>query len=158
MTKELQESQSERDVIFSRWRRLCRGQRTLSNLIGFHSRHKYQILAHDPEIYRDLGRLVARGKELPIDELFPQYRQLLVRAMDSPITPGKHFNVLQHMAGYFKRHLAEDEKTSLHDVLEAYRNEEVSLSEPLLLIRWLAERYDLSYLVRQTYLSNTFSS
>jgi Uncharacterized conserved protein len=31
----------------------------LRDLIDFHSRHKIQILAHDPARYRELGRIVA---------------------------------------------------------------------------------------------------
>ena len=158
MTKKSKaEYETERELIFSRWRRLCMGRRTLGNLVKFHTQHKYQILAHSPKIYRDLGRLVARGKELPEEELFPKYRQLLTQAMDSPTSHGKHLNVLQHMAGYFRSHLSEAERQTLRGALEAYRDEKVSLSDPLNLIHWLAQRHELGYLTQQTYLSNVFS-
>ncbi|HTP27337.1 MAG TPA: YbgA family protein [Anaeromyxobacteraceae bacterium] len=72
------------------------------------------MLAHDPAAYRALGRLVAAAKGQPRAEVSSEYGQAFMRGLAKLATPGKHANVLQHMAGYFKDLLPHEEKRELH--------------------------------------------
>ena len=51
------------------------------DLIAFHSRHKLQVLAHDPAAYRELGRIVARAGTGDRDEVETGYRRTFDRAL-----------------------------------------------------------------------------
>jgi uncharacterized protein YbgA (DUF1722 family) len=46
----------------------------MGNLVDFHTRNKLLILSHSQKHYRLMGKLVADGRKLPINELYNQYR------------------------------------------------------------------------------------
>ncbi len=137
---------------FKRWRDLLAGGLTLSRLVDFHTRHKLLLLAHSTEIYRQMGKLVADGKQLPIEELFERYQGLLMKGMRLLPTVKKHFNVLQHLLGYFKNQLSADEKQELAEILEQYRQVDLPLIVPVTMINHLVRKYRQPYLAQQFYL------
>ena len=71
----------------------------------FHTARKLTLLAHVPEAYQCLGRLVAGGKSLPRAELQARYSTGFMQALRTVATPRRHGNVLRHMLGYFKHTL-----------------------------------------------------
>lgn len=135
-----------------RWRQMLGQGQTVANLINFHSRHKLLLLSHSEKIYRDMGRLVANGEQLPLEELFRQYQSLLIQALRLKTTIKKHINVLQHILGYFKRHLSSDEKQETLELIDAYRQELVPLIVPLTLMNHFVRKYEQPYLQQQVYL------
>jgi len=137
---------------FRRWRRLLAGGRTASRLVDFHTRHKLLILSHSPEIYREMGRLVAAAGKAPLEALFPRYQELLMKAMRLKTTVAKNCNVLQHLLGYFKRQLSADEKRELLEVIETYREGHVPLIVPITLVNHYVRKYEQPYLQQQVYL------
>lgn len=137
---------------FKRWRDLLAAGRSLGRLVDFHSRHKLLLLAHSTEIYRQMGKLVADGKQLPLDELFERYQALLMKGMRLLPTAKKHLNVLQHLLGYFKRELSADEKQELLEIFEQYRRGDVPLVVPVTMINHLVRKYQQPYLAEQFYL------
>ena len=136
-----------------RWRDNLTGRRSMGKLVDFHTRNKLLLLSHSQKHYRLMGKLVAGGKKIPINELYSQYQLLLVEAMRLKTTIRKHSNVLQHLMGYFKRQLTPDEKQELLEVFENYRNELVPLIAPITLINHYVRKYDQPYLKQQTYLN-----
>ncbi len=68
-------------------------------------------------------------------------------------TRGRHANVLQHAAGYFKRDLAADERAELVEVIDEYRRGLVPLVVPLTLVKHHVRRLRVPYLADQMYLS-----
>ena len=125
---------------------------TLGNLVEFHTRHKLLVLAHGAVRYRELGKLVAQGKQLSLEELFRRYQELLAGALKLTATRKKHVNVLQHAMGYFKRHLSADEKQELLEVLNRYAAGQVPLIVPVTLLNHYVRKYDQPYLKEQYYL------
>ena len=136
-----------------RWRSLLRTGQTLGNLVDFHSRHKLLILAHSEKIYRDMGRLVATGRQQPTEQLFSQYQTLLMQALQLRTTVKKHINVLQHILGYFKRDLSADEKREALELIDGYRNGHLPLIVPLTLLNHFIRKYQQPYLQQQVYLN-----
>ena len=67
-------------------------------------------------------------------------------------TRQRHTNVLQHMAGYFKKLLDDESKRELQSVIDDYRRGLVPLVVPLTLIRHYVRRFDVAYLTGQVYL------
>ncbi|MEW6443038.1 MAG: DUF523 and DUF1722 domain-containing protein [bacterium] len=148
----LRESFIERIFVFKRWREMMVRGRSLSGLVGFHTTHKLLILSHSPALYREMGRLVADPKELPLRELFDRYLRMLMEALGRQATASKHVNVLHHMMGYFKRELSGDEKQELLEVIEQYRAGLVPLVVPVTLFNHYVRKYDQPYLREQHYL------
>ena len=100
-----------------------------------------------------MGKLVAGGKQMPIEELYHQYQLLLVEALKLKTTIRKNSNVLQHLMGYFKKQLTADEKQELLEIFDQYRSEYVPLLVPITLINHYIRKYDQPYLKQQTYLN-----
>jgi uncharacterized protein YbgA (DUF1722 family)/uncharacterized protein YbbK (DUF523 family) len=143
----------ERLFVFHRWRALTREGQSLAGLIDFHTDHKLLILSHSPQHYTRLGRLVAQREEpLSPAEVYSRYITMLMEGLTRLATPKKNANVLQHIAGYFKRRLSPDEKQELADAIEHYRLGLIPLIVPIVLMRHHARKYDESYLKRQYYL------
>lgn len=138
---------------FKRWRETLALERSRGNLVAFHTRHKLLLMAHSPELYRRMGRLVARARELPPAELFATYEELLMKAMALKTTVRKNANVLQHILGYFKKVLSSDEKRELLEVIDNYKGGLIPLIVPVTLVNHYVRKYDQHYLREQHYLN-----
>ncbi len=108
----IRENFIERIFFYHSWQKLISDRRKISELVDFHTRHKLLILSHSPIIYREMGRLVARAKEIVLNESFELYQTLLMEALRLKATVKKHINVLEHMAGNYKKMLSPNEKKS----------------------------------------------
>jgi uncharacterized protein YbgA (DUF1722 family)/uncharacterized protein YbbK (DUF523 family) len=149
----LRENWIERVFAYRRLQSLWNSRWTIQGLIAFHTAHKLILLAHSPAAYQSLGRLVAQAKALSRHELRRRYHREFMEALSIPATRGRHTNVLQHMAGYFKRQLDEESRRELAGLIEDYKNGEVPLIVPVTLVRHYVRRLKISYLEGQTYLS-----
>ena len=149
----IRENFIERIFTLKRWREMLEGGRKRGSLVEFHTRHKLLLLAHSPEHYRQMGKLVARPDALSPTELFDTYQALLMQAMERKATVKKHINVIQHMLGYFKKELTSDEKQEMLEILEHYRNGDYPLIVPLTLLNHYVRKYDPPYLRKQYYLN-----
>ena len=148
----LRENFIERIFVFQRWRELLAAKPGRGGLVAFHTRHKLLILAHSTEHYRELGKLVARAKEIPAPELYERYQSRLMEALRLKATPKKNTNVLQHLMGYFKKDLTPDEKQELLEIIDNYRQGYVPLVVPVTLINHYVRKYHQPYLQEQFYL------
>jgi uncharacterized protein YbgA (DUF1722 family) len=64
----------------------------------------------------------------------------------------KHYNVLQHMIGFFSQQLSADDRAELVEQLADYRRQWVPLIVPLTLVRHYVKKYRVAYLAEQVYL------
>ncbi|UCG38152.1 MAG: DUF523 and DUF1722 domain-containing protein [bacterium] len=148
----LRENFIEAIFAYGRWRDLIGGKRTVGSLVSFHTTHKLLLLSHSRKHYTEMGRLVARGKEFPAEELYSKYEALFLEAMRMRATRKKNTDVLMHAMGYFKKVLSADEKQELLEVIGYYRRESVPLVVPLTLIKHYVRKYRQPYLSEQVYL------
>jgi uncharacterized protein YbgA (DUF1722 family) len=147
----LRECFIEAIFVFGRWRKLLAEGLTIGRLVDFHTRHKLLILAHSVETYREMGRLVAAAKTLPLTDLAERYQTLLMKAMRLKTTPAKNVNVLMHALGYFKKELTADEKQEVLEQIENYRQGHTPLIVAVTLLNHFIRKYDKSYLRDQLY-------
>jgi len=147
----LRESFIERIFGYARWKALCAGGLTRGGLVAFHTAHKLALLAHSPDGYRKLGKVVAGAKGRPLRQVADEYGAGFMAALAKPATRGRHVNVLQHMAGYFKDLPAADRR-ELEEVIRDYGRGHVPLVVPLTLLRSQVRRHEVAYLAGQTYL------
>lgn len=141
-----------RVLAYRRLRDLFESDWTPADLIAFHSREKLLVLAHAD--YRPLGRLVAHRKEYEQREWGHRYQEHFLRALAQPPSIGKHVNVLQHVAGYFRRGLDLGSRTELNELIGAYQRRLVPLVVPITLMKHHIRSLSIGYLAGQTYLSS----
>jgi len=149
----IRENFIERIFTLRRWRETIAKGKSMGRLVDFHTRNKLLILSHSPKHYSVMGKLVAEGKKMPMEDLYAQYEATLMAALTLKTTLKKNLNVLQHLMGYFKKQLSKDEKQELLDVFDRYRQEFVPLIVPITLINHYVRKYDQPYLKLQTYLN-----
>jgi uncharacterized protein YbgA (DUF1722 family)/uncharacterized protein YbbK (DUF523 family) len=142
----------ERVFAYWRLRGLFDGRWTVGDLVKFHTAHKLLLLAHAPEAYRRLGRLVAGARGVSRPELERRYVDGFMRALAQLATTRRHTNVLQHMAGYFRGRLDASSTRELGEAITDYRRGLVPLVVPLTLIRHYVRVHDVDYLAGQIYL------
>jgi uncharacterized protein YbgA (DUF1722 family)/uncharacterized protein YbbK (DUF523 family) len=148
----LRENFIERVFAMARWREFVARRPRARDLVAFHAAQKFAVLAHSPAHYARLGRLVADAGRLS-RSMLEEYARLLMSALAVRATRARHANVLQHMAGFFKTRLADDERAELGEVIDDYRRGLVPLVVPITLVRHHVRRLGVSYLRDQVYLT-----
>ena len=148
----LRENFIERVFALARWRELLAGDVDRGSLVEFHTKHKLLILSHSTRHYQEMGRLVARAKQVPLKGLLEQYQKQFMEALKLKATPKKNANVLMHMAGYFKDVLTSGEKAELLEIIDLYRKERMPLIVPITLVNHYVRKYNPPYLKDQVYL------
>ena len=148
----LRENFIERVFAYGRLRELFASRWTVGSLVRFHTAHKLTLMAHSVAAYRELGRLVAAAKTAKRSDLQDGYTQGFMTALAKVATPRRHTNVLQHMTGYLKAELDEQDKAELRATIEDYRRGLVPLVVPITLLRHHIRRHRVAYLAGQTYL------
>jgi uncharacterized protein YbgA (DUF1722 family) len=92
-------------------------------------------------------------KEVPRQELRETYEAEFMRALKVIATRGRHVNVLQHMAGYFKRQLDDESRNELQGCIEDFQKSIVPLIVPLIPIKRYARKLNVPYLAGQACLN-----
>ncbi len=142
----------ERVFAYHRVKRLFAGRWTVGALVAFHTAHKLQLLAHSPQVYSELGRLVAAAKGVDRGELARTYTAAFMRGLKVIATARRNTNVLHHIVGYFKNLIDGDARAELLGVVEDYRLGLVPLVVPMTLLRHHVRAHGVAYLAGQTYL------
>jgi uncharacterized protein YbgA (DUF1722 family)/uncharacterized protein YbbK (DUF523 family) len=149
----LRENFIERIFAYRRLRDLFDSGWTVGDLVAFHTAHKLVLLAHSTSAYTQLGRLVARATSIDRDRLRAQYTSAFMAALSLVATRARHVNVMQHMAGYFKKTLDAASRDELRQTIEDYRQGLVPLIVPVTLLRHHVRQQGVEYLADQVYLS-----
>lgn len=149
----LRENFIERIFIMQRWWKMINSKPRAGDLVKFHTIHKYLIMAHSPQHYREMGKLVAAIRDLPFKQVLMNYLELLMTACKRAATPSKNHNVLLHILGYFKNELEHFEKQELIRLIDQYKNGMIPLIVPVTLINHYVNKYNKAYLGDQVYLN-----
>ncbi len=148
----LRENWIERVFAYRRLRSLFGGRWSQGDLVAFHTAHKLQLMAHAPQDYAALGRLVAEGRRHAREALRERYERGFMGALAKRATPRRHVNAMHHMLGHFRAQLDAADKRELLALIEDYRQGLVPLVVPLTLVRHYVRRFDVDYLRDQHYL------
>ena len=149
----LRDNWVERVFAYRRLKDLAAQRFTRGAVVRFHTAHKFQLLAHGTKPYQAMGKLVARIADHSPRAFLDLYGEAFMGALRERATPARHVNVLQHVAGFFKRDLSTPEKRELEDVIADYREGLVPLIVPITLVRHHARVHGAAYVLEQTYLS-----
>jgi uncharacterized protein YbgA (DUF1722 family)/uncharacterized protein YbbK (DUF523 family) len=133
-----------KDVFAGRWKR--------GDVVAFHSREKYLLMAHSPKHYKLLGPLVAAIADHTPAAFRDRYMELFMEALAVKATTRRHVNTLQHMAGHLKKLLGDEERRRLLAVIEDYGVGLVPLIVPMTLLRHYIDLHRAPWVEEQTYL------
>ncbi|HTR01048.1 MAG TPA: DUF523 and DUF1722 domain-containing protein [Candidatus Acidoferrum sp.] len=133
------------------WRQLCARGLTAAGLIDLHSRYKYTLMAHAPQDYAQLGRLLADAGRHDPEELGPRYFERMMQLLQRKATRKTNTNVLMHLQGYLKQRLQAQEKRGLGAVIEHYRQGIVPLIVPVTLLKHYFQVHPDPYISRQAF-------
>ncbi|ETX10656.1 hypothetical protein MUS1_13815 [Marinomonas ushuaiensis DSM 15871] len=123
----------------------------MKDLIAFHSRYKYMVMAHSQPVYRQLGRLLSGNDPRPIGELRDAYFEILMTTLSKPAQRKNHCNVLMHLIGYLKHAVDVSVRKDIINVVEQYRRGEVNLATPMTLLQHYLKHYGSEYINEQSY-------
>ena len=146
----LRENFLERVYAYDRWRKLdCHN---VAGFIEFHARHKLMLMARGSEAYAGLGRIVSGVTRINLKKRREEYIYEFMRILRRLATRKRHFNVLQHAMGYFKRNLDSEDKQELLDIMQACVKMQVPLAAPMALLSHHLRKHPDAYLLSQHYL------
>lgn len=134
------------------WKSLVAEGLTAAKLTGFHARYKYTLMAHNPQDYQRLGRMLADAGNHDPNELGERYFAALMQALQQKATRNTNTNVLMHLQGYLKKHLQPGEKKSIGETIEQYRKGIVPLVVPVTLLRHFFAQHPDPYISQQAFL------
>lgn len=125
------------------------------SLVDFHSRHKFQLMAHCLKTYKALGNMIANLKDVALDDVKWRYLNRFMAAIKKPATRGRHCSVMEHIQGYLRDSLTGTERQSINKSIHDYRQGFVPLVVPMTLLTHYAALHheQSSYLRQQSYLN-----
>ncbi|MNN27130.1 hypothetical protein D3C81_1406560 [compost metagenome] len=149
----LRENFISRVYAYADWQRLQAEGLSRGALVRFHSRYKYLLMANNPQAYRQLGRLLgSMSRDDDPQVIGPRYFSQLMQALRRCASRGTHGNVLQHLSGYFKEALTQQDKAELQHIIDQYQQGVVPLVVPLTLLKHYLRKHPDPYLQQQAYL------
>ncbi len=140
-----------RVIAYHRWQSLVREGLTTHRLQQFHRRHKFLLLAHNQNAYRQLGPLVADTTDDSLEDHAALYIERFMKALSKPASVANHRNTLQHIQGFFRKQLQSDDRQHLEKVIADYANGLLPLLVPLEMLAMLLRKYQIDYLLDQYY-------
>lgn len=135
------------------WRENFLPHASPQQLVNYHSRYKYFVMAHGQTLYRQLGRLVASAGVGDFAAVLREYEQAFFSGIVKPPTRRNHVNVLYHILGYLKKQVASNLKQDLLKAVEDYRQTLVPLIVPITLLKHYLTHYACDYINQQVYLT-----
>jgi len=148
----LRENFITRVFAYANWQQLKAEGLSYKNILDFHVRYKYCLMAHSPEQYSVLGRMLADAGSHDPNALGERYFSALMTVLGSLASRKTHTNVLMHLQGYLKKKLSKQEKAELADVIEQYRTAQLPLIVPIVLLKHHFNTHPDAYIARQAYL------
>ena len=146
-----------RVYIYQEWQKLMKKSLKPHHLTDFYRHYKMQVLAHDQQAYRDIGRSLANLKGKDLHTVAQKTGERILTALQQKANRKGHSNVLQHLQGYLKRWLEPEEKRELSELIHSYRRGEVPLIVPMTLLRHHLQQYKhqpaIAYAHQQHYLN-----
>lgn len=138
---------------YNDFQKLKRSGFTRGKIIKFHSRYKYLLMAHYVKGYQELGKLVAKVVDYDLNEFGEIYLSKLMESLSKKTTKRNHTNTLQHIQGYFRESISNEEKQELSAIIMKYHGGILPIQAPLTLLGHYLKKYPNEYLQSQVYFS-----
>ncbi len=124
---------------------------SIHELIDFHARNKYLLMALSQKQLKVLGKIVAGHTRGHSEDVIQEYADEYIKALVKPPRYTSIINAMTHAFGHFSKDLGHEEKAYFLETLEKYRQSRVPMSVPLGILCSLVIRFDDEYLKQQTF-------
>ncbi len=149
----LRENFIERVFAFHRLRELFTGRWNRGQVVAFHSREKYLLMAHSPKHYKELGRLTAAIADHKPAAFRDLYSALFMACMEVKATTRRQVNAMQHVAGHLRGVISPEAQHRVIAVIQEYGRGLTPLVVPMTLLRHYIEIHEVAYVKDQSYLN-----
>lgn len=122
-----------------------------AQLLQFHSRYKYLLMAHSVPAYKSLGKLLARRCKDNQTLQMENYRDGFMLAINTAASRGGTVNALLHMMGYIKEDQSAEKRATLLSMMEAFRLGNMDLQQVIDSLHKAIERWGSDYIKAQYY-------
>lgn len=147
------ESFLTRVYLYNDWQNMQKAGLTAHGLVNFHSQQKYLFMAHNQQVARQLGQMVAKAGNEDIKQLAEEYIGLAMEVLKKQPDRKRHTNALQHIMGYLRKKIDSDDRQELLQSIMSYQKGEVPLVMPLTLLKHHFSKHPNDYIAKQRYLS-----
>jgi len=131
--------------------RKIKNEKSIKNLIDFHSKNKLLFMAYSQKHLKYLGNVVGNNDKKSDDEVFTLYSEVLYQLLSRAPRYTSRINVLMKAMGYFSDKLSHNEKAFLLDTIERYRLGNVTFSVPLYVLKSHVVRFNEERLLNQSF-------
>ncbi|MBU3126397.1 DUF523 and DUF1722 domain-containing protein [Clostridium tagluense] len=131
--------------------RVIKESMRVEDLVEFHSTNKLLLMSYNQKQLKILGSIVGRHGELNAQQVYAQYEENLMLALNKLPRYTSNINVLTKSMGYFSEKLTHREKEFILDTIEQYRQSKVPFSVPLYVIKSNAIRFEEKNLINQSF-------
>ncbi len=149
----LRESFLTRVYLYNDWQNMLKEGMTPHGLVNFHAGQKYLFMAHNQQVARQLGQMVAKAGTADINELAEEYIALAMQVLKKQPDRKRHTNALQHIMGYLRKQIDSDDRQELLHSIMSFQKGEVPLVMPLTLLKHHFSKHPNDYIAKQRYLS-----
>lgn len=128
---------------------MCLGRNHVNNrkeIDKLWSREKYKVMFYSQKHYNEIRSVLKSGVDVE------RVKTLIDEAFTLRPSIGSVLNAYQHMWGYFKKYASAQERQAYVLKANAFSTGEVEARELLMLIRELALKYEVDYLLQSTIL------
>ena len=147
------ENWAERVFAFSRQMQFIGKPRSVGQLTMAHAQAKLQLEVHAPDAYEELfGFLRENSKKKSWEELSREYLARFMKVLESPASEARHFETFKQVFDGIKPGLDGTAVKDVARILQDYRQGNLPLGVPLMLLRHYVRVQDHPTLNGQTYL------
>ncbi len=135
---------------FAQFRKVQDSQ-SFQDLLRFHTENKFLLMAYNQKELKNLGNILANQKKQTLDQVFLEYKNHLDKTFQKAPRSTSVINVLNHSFGYLSKQLTKEEKKFFLDLVTQFRNGQMPVSVPTMLLKSWSIRFNQPYLLSQTF-------
>lgn len=140
-----------RVMVHHRFRQQLTGQ-SVGQLIKFHRRHKYLLMAHDVNAYKNLAKDLNQSESKNFTQLRQEYFKGIMLALAQVASREDHANALRQWLGDLKTAFTISQRQDLKSAIQQYSAAEISLARVMVLLKNNAAGVDAELITQQLYL------
>lgn len=137
---------------YERYMTFAKTARSMKELVDFHSRHKFLLQSKHEGYYRELGSIVANHDKLAFEAVMEKYGELFLKTIAQKNSRGAAVNVLEHMYGFVKKLVSDEEKQLFLKTLGEFREGVIPMIAVLKLLEHFVVLHNVEYIKNQVFL------
>lgn len=121
------------------------------NLKNFHLKNTLLFLAYSQKYTKLLDSLIYNEESFNSERIFDEYEKYLYKLLERAPRYTSNINVLLKSIDSFRDKISEEEMQFIWSTIDKYKNGIVPFSVPLYLVKGYIIRFDLEYLINQSF-------